>query len=91
MNHIHLQVSHPLTWPDAGHRLVQQQLWSSLSYLFVRCLRYAVFFIMTDVANLEAAFERVTVTDENDEQISTNTTYHKNKVCNDLHSIESVN
>jgi len=36
---------------------------------------------MTDVANLEAAFERVTVTDENDEQISSNTTLHKNKVC----------
>lgn len=46
---------------------------------------------MTDVANLEAAFERVTVTDENDEQISTNTTYHKNKVCTDAHGIQSVN
>lgn len=34
-----------------------------------------------DVANLEAAFERVTVTDENDEQISSSTTsYHKTKV-----------
>ncbi|KAF2824221.1 kinase-like protein [Ophiobolus disseminans] len=32
-----------------------------------------------DVANLEAAFERVTVTDENDEQVSSATTYHKNK------------
>jgi hypothetical protein len=36
-----------------------------------------------DVANLEAAFERVTVTDENDEQISSSTTsYHKTKVRN---------
>jgi hypothetical protein len=34
-----------------------------------------------DVANLEAAFERVTVTDENDDQISSSTTsYHKTKV-----------
>jgi aurora kinase len=41
-----------------------------------------------DVANLEAAFERVTVTDENDEQISSSTTsYHKTKVCTvPLHS-----
>jgi aurora kinase len=36
-----------------------------------------------DVANLEAAFERVTVTDENDDQVSTSTTYHKNQVRND--------
>jgi aurora kinase len=35
-----------------------------------------------EVANLEAAFERITVTDENDEQISASTTsYHKTKVC----------
>lgn len=34
-----------------------------------------------EVANLEAAFERITVTDENDEQISSSTTsYHKTKV-----------
>jgi len=33
-----------------------------------------------DVANLEAAMERVTVTDENDEHISSTTTYHKTKV-----------
>jgi aurora kinase len=34
------------------------------------------------VANLEAAFERITVTDENEDQISAITTYHKSKVCN---------
>lgn len=35
-----------------------------------------------DVANLEAAFERVTVTDENDDHVvSSTTTYHKTKVC----------
>ena len=34
-----------------------------------------------EVANLEAAFERITVTDENDEQITSSTTsYHKTKV-----------
>ncbi|KAF2243001.1 serine/threonine-protein kinase-like protein [Trematosphaeria pertusa] len=32
-----------------------------------------------DVANLEAAFERITVTDENDDQLVTTTTYHKSK------------
>jgi hypothetical protein len=37
---------------------------------------------MTEVANLEAAFERITVTDENDDQISSSTTYLKSKVCN---------
>jgi aurora kinase len=41
-----------------------------------------------DVANLEAAFERVTVTDENDEQISSSTTsYHKTKVCSVLSNV----
>jgi aurora kinase len=41
-----------------------------------------------DVANLEAAFERVTVTDENDEQISSSTTsYHKTKVNSVLPSV----
>lgn len=29
---------------------------------------------------LETAFERITVTDENDDQIVTTTTYHKSKV-----------
>jgi aurora kinase len=33
-----------------------------------------------DVANLEAAFEKITVTDENDEQVSSTTTYQKTKV-----------
>lgn len=33
-----------------------------------------------DVSNLEAAFERITVTDENDDQLVTTTTYHKSKV-----------
>lgn len=33
-----------------------------------------------DVANLETAFERITVTDENDDQLVTTTTYHKSKV-----------
>ncbi|KAF2475669.1 serine/threonine-protein kinase-like protein [Lindgomyces ingoldianus] len=32
-----------------------------------------------DVSNLEAAFERITVTDENDDQLVTTTTYHKSK------------
>ena len=36
---------------------------------------------MADVANLEAAFERTTIHDENDEQIVSTTTYHKAKVC----------
>lgn len=38
---------------------------------------------MADVANLEAAFERTTIHDENDEQVVTSTTtYHKApKVC----------
>jgi aurora kinase len=45
-----------------------------------------------DVANLEAAFERVTVTDENDEQISSSTTsYHKTKVHNAHSNTEIVN
>lgn len=34
----------------------------------------------SEVANLEAAFERITVTDENDEQIASSTVYHKTKV-----------
>ncbi|KAF2260750.1 kinase-like protein [Lojkania enalia] len=34
---------------------------------------------MADVANLEQAFERITVTDENDDQLVTTTTYHKSK------------
>ncbi|KAF2113472.1 serine/threonine-protein kinase-like protein [Lophiotrema nucula] len=33
-----------------------------------------------DVSNLEAAFERITVTDENDNQLVTTTTYHKKNV-----------
>lgn len=33
-----------------------------------------------EVANLEAAMERITVTDENDDQIASTTTYHKTKV-----------
>lgn len=32
---------------------------------------------MAEVSNLEAAFERITVNDENDEQVAT---YHKAKV-----------
>lgn len=39
---------------------------------------------MADVANLEAAFERTTINDENDDQVAsttTTTTYHKAKVC----------
>ena len=36
---------------------------------------------MADVANLEAAFERTTINDENDEQITSTTSYHKTKVC----------
>jgi aurora kinase len=36
-----------------------------------------------DVSNLEAAFERITVTDENDGQLVTTTTYHKSKVLDD--------
>jgi aurora kinase len=37
---------------------------------------------MADVANLEAAFERTTIHDENDEQHMPSTTaYHKTKVC----------
>ncbi|CAO2652846.1 Nn.00g022570.m01.CDS01 [Neocucurbitaria sp. VM-36] len=32
-----------------------------------------------EVANLEAAFERITVTDENDDQLASTTTYHKTK------------
>jgi hypothetical protein len=39
---------------------------------------------MADVANLEAAFERTTINDENDDQVAsttTTTTYHKTKVC----------
>lgn len=44
-----------------------------------------------DVANLEAAFERVTVTDENDDQISSSTTYHKSKVPHPfLHSRDDI-
>lgn len=35
-----------------------------------------------DVANLESAFERITVTDENDDQLVTTTTYSKSKVPN---------
>lgn len=38
---------------------------------------------MVDVGNLEAAFERITVTDENDDQLVTTTTYHKSKVKDD--------
>ncbi len=34
-----------------------------------------------EVANLESAFERITVTDENEEQVASTTTYHKMKVC----------
>jgi hypothetical protein len=34
-----------------------------------------------EVANLEAAFERITVTDENNEQVASSiTSYHKAKV-----------
>lgn len=33
-----------------------------------------------EVSNLEAAFERITVTDENDDQLVTTTTYHKKNV-----------
>lgn len=33
-----------------------------------------------DVANLEAAFERITVADENDDQLVATSTYHKSKV-----------
>jgi hypothetical protein len=53
---------------------------SSLCWLpFVTdCILYN---IMADVANLEAAFERTTITDENDEQIASTSTYHKAKVC----------
>jgi aurora kinase len=36
---------------------------------------------MGDVANLEAAFERTTINDENDNQVTSNATYHKAKVC----------
>jgi hypothetical protein len=35
----------------------------------------------TEVANLEAAFERITVQDENDEQHAVPTNYLKKKVC----------
>jgi hypothetical protein len=35
----------------------------------------------TEVANLEAAFERITVTDENDDQHAVPTNYLKKKVC----------
>jgi aurora kinase len=36
---------------------------------------------MADVANLEAAFERTTIHDENDEHVTSTATYHKAKVC----------
>jgi aurora kinase len=35
---------------------------------------------MAEVSHLEAAFERITVNDENDEQAVTTATYHKAKV-----------
>jgi aurora kinase len=47
---------------------------------------------MGDVANLEAAFERITVTDENDEQVTTTTTtttYHQSKVHNPQKTIDA--
>jgi aurora kinase len=34
-----------------------------------------------EIAGLETAFERITVTDENDKQISSTTTHYKPKVC----------
>jgi len=43
---------------------------------------------MADVANLEAAFERTTINDENDDQVAsttTTTTYHKAKVLRQPH------
>jgi hypothetical protein len=39
---------------------------------------------MGDVATLEAAFERTTITDENEEQIASSTNYVKAKVCSTL-------
>jgi aurora kinase len=39
-----------------------------------------------EVANLEAAFEKITVTDENDEHISSTATYQKSKVHTTAHS-----
>lgn len=35
---------------------------------------------MTEVATLEAAFERINVNDENDDLLSSTTSYHKTKV-----------
>lgn len=36
---------------------------------------------MAEVSHLEAAFERITVTDENEEQLVSTATYHKAKVA----------
>jgi hypothetical protein len=36
---------------------------------------------MADVATLEAAFERTTITDENEELVASSTNYVKAKVC----------
>jgi aurora kinase len=48
----------------------------------------------SDTANLEAAFERITVTDENKDQLTATTTYHKSKVsyacCAILYALSSV-
>lgn len=46
---------------------------------------------MTDVANLEAAFERTTIHDENDDQAASNAAYQKaKKVCFSLMSFVSA-
>ena len=58
----------------------------SSSFLSILCrlpLTILIHLNMADVANLESAFERITVTDENDDQPqvpSTTSTYHKQKV-----------
>ena len=45
---------------------------------------------MADVANLEAAFERTTIHDENDEHVTSTSTYHKVKVCTTRSRMESI-
>jgi hypothetical protein len=65
--------------------------WAVVALPFGRIpsLTHSPFLLLAmEVANLEAAFERVTVTDENEEQISSSTTsYHKTKVLASFYSV----
>ena len=79
------QVKH-LHHPAAAHcsTSTASSFWLLLHSPFghIPSLTHSPFLLFAmEVANLEAAFERVTVTDENEEQISSSTTsYHKTKV-----------